>query len=207
MEQLETKGKGGTWAHAANEDFFFYWMPDEMSNSDKETLKSAAIDALKQFPAIKKSVVDQTGVQSLDGAYLLSKEEMIKSMNNLDGMSEAVASANNQSGKKIAAEINQEFFEMVLADLKGDVSAMMEYLNKSMSKVQAVVKNNSSSKTFGTVICTIGLLPGLGLPITTFKYVFSNSESNDWFSKILCFTSEVYTYSYESTILDFVYEK
>jgi hypothetical protein len=197
----------GEWLHPAGSDFLFAYLSKDLPDDVKLALRSAFTDALQLPNKIKAEVKATSGQDVVNGLYLLNREAMTKAMNNVDGMGQTTDDTQTKKGRDVSVGINAEFFAAVLAGLAGDVSSMMKYLTDEMGDLQAQVRDSTVTESFGTVIGTISVEPMLGVPVTTFKYVFSDSKTSDWFVSVPCGTAEEHDYDYSFTVVDYVYEK
>lgn len=197
----------GEWLHPAGSDFVFAYIDSSWADDVKASMRAAYIDALQMPNKIKAEVKQTSGQDVVNGLYLLNQADMTKAMNNIDGMGETTVDQKNESGSGTAVSINAQFFTAVLAGLSGDVAPMMTYLTEEMGDVQAETKNSTVTETFGTVIGTVSVMPELDVVVTTFKYVYSNSETSSWFVQLNCGSTESYSYDYSFTVVDYEYDK
>ena len=195
----------GQWMHAPSSNFLFAYIDNSWSAADKTAVAQAFKDALQMSTKIKNAVKATSGQDVVNGLYLLDQPAMTKAMNSIDGMGMTSAVKSHQAGSSTAVGITQEFFNSVLGGLGGDVAPMLKYLTTQMGDIQVEVKKNTSSKTFGIVIGLISLMPGLGIPITSFQYVYSSQATSSWFTKILCSSAEKHTYQYEYVVTNYNY--
>ncbi len=197
----------GSWMHAPGSTFVFAYLYDNWSQQVKQDMAAAFSDALAMSETIKNAVKDTSGQDVVDGLYLLDQEAMTKAMNSIPGMGMTGAKQGGASGRGTATKINGEFFATVLAGLGGDVAPILEYLNDSMAKVQAQTRQSTVKKDFGTVMGMVSLMPILNVPVTTFSYVYSGSETKSFFVSTICGSHEEYSYDYKYTNAVYNYNK
>ena len=117
------------------------------------------------------------------------------------------ADQQHKSGSGTAISINGEFFAAILGGLSGDVEPMMTYLTTQMGDVQAETKKSTVTEDFGIVVGFVSLMPVLNVPVTSFQYVYSSSETSEWFVKTSCSSTEHHSYDYKYTVVDYNYDK
>ncbi len=195
----------GSWLHAPSSDFIFAYEPANMSASDKKALGKAFSDALPMSSKIKAAVKKTSSQDVVNGLYLLDQKAMTKAMNSIDGMGMTAAAKKHMAGDEKAEGITQDFFNSVLGALGGDVAPMLKYLQTQLGDVQAQKKKETTETTFGIVVGLISLMPGLGIPVTSFQYVFLDKSQSTEFEKILCFSSTSYTYKVDYTVANYNY--
>lgn len=187
----------GTWLSSQGSDFVFAYVKNAWDPDTKAKVGEAFEDALDLPNTIKEAVKNTSGDEVLAGVYILDKDAMIKAMNSIQGMAETSASTNSKKGEGTAASINEEFFQAVLAGLKGDVSGILDYLNQEMGGFQAQLEKTTTYSSFGSNIGMISAIPELGVVTTSFSYAFSSSETGHWMVNVNCGSVEHYSYDYE----------
>ena len=197
----------GTWLHAPGSDFLFAFIQNDWSADVKQQVTQAFEDALKMSTAIKKEVKATSGDDVVNGLYLLNQPAMTKAMNNIDGMGETSVDQQEKSGSGTTVSINMEFFAAILGGLDGDVAPLMAYLTTQMGDVIAETRRSTVTENFGTVIGLISVMPGLGVPVTSFQYVFSSAETSAWVVKLVCGSAQHYSYDYKYTVVNYNYNK
>lgn len=196
----------GQWMHANGSDFLFTFINKDWDSKVKESVVNAFEAALAMSSIIKAAVKNTSGEDVVDGLYLLDQSAMTKAMNSIDGMGETSVDHKEEKGDGTAVSINQQFFTAVLAGLGGDVAPIMTYLTQEMGNVQAQTKKSTVTENFGTVVGLISLMPELDVPVTTFQYVYSSSETSEWFVKVNCASVEHYSYDYTFTVVNYNYD-
>lgn len=207
LEYRVTLTDDGKWMHAPGSDFLFAYIDDDWSATLKEAVASAFETALGMSSTIKGAVKDTSGQDVVNGLYLQNQADMTKAMNSISGMGETSADTKNESGSGTAVTITKEFFVAVLAGVSGNVEPLMVYLTEEMGDVQAQTKKSTVTDTFGTVIGTISVMPELDVPVTTFQYVFSNTETSEWFVSVPCGSVEHEDYDYSFQVVNYNYDQ
>ncbi|MEC7770710.1 MAG: hypothetical protein VX798_05965 [Bacteroidota bacterium] len=197
----------GTWLHAPGSDFLFAYLKKDWPADLTKKVTQAFEDALEMSSTIKDQVKDTSGDDVKNGLYLLNQSAMTKAMNNIDGMGETEVNQDGKSGSGTTVSINMEFFKAILGGLDGDVAPLMTYLNTQMSDVIAETRKSTVTQNFGTVIGLISVMPVLNVPVTSFQYVFSSAETSQWFVKLICGSTQHYSYDYKYTIVNYNYDK
>ena len=200
-----TLTESGKWYHAEGSDFVFAYLETEWPADVKQAVTTAFEAALKMPTQIKAAVKSTSGQDVVGGLYLQNQAAMTKAMNSIDGMGMTSSTQNEEQGSGTAFSINQDFFNAVLGGLSGDVAPMMNYLTSQMGDLQATTKQSTESDVFGTVIGMISVMPVLNVPVTTFRYVFSDDQTRTWFVSIPCGSSENQSYDYSYTAVDYNY--
>ena len=195
----------GQWMHAPGSDFIFAYIEDSWDTAVKTDVTKSFKKALSMSSVVKKAIKATSGEKVLNGLYTLDQPAMTKAMNSINGMGMTTAVKNSKSGSGTAVSINKEFFGSVLAGLGGDVAPLMTYLTQEMGDFKAEVKNQKTKGEFGTLIGMVGVMPGLGIPVTTFKYAFSSQKSKQWLVKLNCGSVSHHSYSYSYTAVDYNY--
>ena len=203
---LVTTTDTGQWLHAPGTDFLFAFIEDAWSQTLKDAVSKAFVNALQMSNKIKAAVLNTSGQDVVNGLYLLDQSAMTTAMNSIPGMGETSVARNEESGEGTAASINEQFFKVVLAGLSGDVAPILNYLNEEMGAVQAQTKKSKVTSEFGTVIGLISVMPVLNVVVTTFQYAYSSSETAEWFTKIVCGSVEHYSYDYKFTVVNYNYD-
>ena len=196
----------GKWMHAPGSDFLFAFLDPTWEADVVKQVTASFEAALKMSTIVKKAVKDTSGQDVVNGLYLLDQVSMTKAMNSIEGMGMTSADQENESGSGTAASINGQFFSAILGGLTGDVAPMMAYLTTQMGDIQAETAKSTVTKTFGTIVGMVSLMPVLNVPITTFQYVFSSSTVSDWFVSINCASVEEYSYNYAYTVVNYNYD-
>lgn len=187
----------GSWMHAPGSTFVFAYLKEGWPADVVTKMTNAFNDALAMSETIKDAVKTTSGQEVVDGLYLLDQPAMTKAMNSIDGMGMTTAVNGENKGNGTAAAINEQFFNGILAGLGGDIAPIMDYLNQAMAGVQAQTKKSTVTSEFGTVIGMVSLMPVLNVPVTTFSYVHTAKETESFFTKVLCVSSESYAYDYK----------
>ena len=206
-QYLVTLTDSGKWLHAPGSDFAFAYVDDNWSDTLKLAVGSAFEAALQLSSTIKEAVKHTSGEDAINGLYLLNQADMTKAMNSIDGMGQTAVDQKTESGQGTAVTINGQFFAAVLAGMSGDVAPLLTYLGESMGDVQAQTKKSTVTENFGVVIGTISVMPELDVIVTDFKYVYSTSQTSEWFVKINCGSTEHYSYDYSFTVVNYNYAK
>ena len=201
---LVTLTETGKWLHAPGSDFLFAYLENNWPESVQNAVTQAYEDALSMSSVIKASVKNTSGQDVVNGLYLLNQPAMTEAMNAIDGMGQTDVNSFNESGSGTAVSINGEFFAAILGGLGGDVAPLLTYLTTEMGDVQA---QSPVTQAFGTVIGMISVMPVLNVPVTTFQYVYSDSQTGKWFVKVNCGSSEHYSYDYSYTVVAYNYVK
>lgn len=198
MEYMLTQAPTtGSWMHAPGSSFVFAYLKQGWPADVVTKMTNAFNDALAMSETIKNAVKTTSGQDVVNGLYLLDEPAMTKAMNSIDGMGMTTALKGGNKGSGTAAAINEQFFSGILAGLGGDIAPILDYLNKAMADVQAQTKKSTVTSEFGTIIGMVSLMPVLNVPVTTFSYVHTAKETQSFFTKVLCFSSESYSYDYE----------
>jgi hypothetical protein len=195
----------GKWMHAPGSDFLFAYIDDSWSSALKDAVAEAFEKALGMSSNIKQAVKDTSGQDVVNGLYLLDQADMTMAMNSIQGMGETSVDQKSESGQGTAVTINGQFFTAILAGLGGDVEPMMAYLTEAMGDVQAQTKQSTVTENFGTIIGLISVMPELNVVVTDFQYVYSTTETSEWFVKVNCGSVEHYSYDYSFTVVDYNY--
>lgn len=203
---LVTVTDSGEWLHPAGSDFLFAYLDASLPDDVKLSIRTAYTQALQLPNKIKAEVKSTSGQDVVNGLYLLDQTAMTMAMNNVDGMSQTTVDQQSKSGTDVSVGINAEFFTAVLAGMGGDVAPMMTYLTGEMGDLQGQVRTADVKENFGTVIGTVSVEPILGVPVTVFKYVYSDQETSDWFVSVPCGSAEKHSYDYSFTVVDYLYE-
>ncbi|MDO6597485.1 hypothetical protein Q4512_11210 [Oceanihabitans sp. 2_MG-2023] len=193
--------------HAPGSDFLFAYLDNDWDPSTTKAVTDAFKEALKMSTKIKDAVKTTSGQAVVDGLYLLDQPAMTKAMNSIDGMGLTASAQHENQGSGTAVGITKEFFQVVLGGLTGDVAPMLKYLTTQMGDVQAQVKKNTVTDTFGVVVGLISVMPVLEVPVTSFQYVFSSAETSQWFVDVLCVSTDHYSYDYKYTVANYNYVK
>jgi hypothetical protein len=201
-----TTTDSGQWMHAPGSDFLFAYIEDSWSQALKDAVSSAFVSALQMSNVIKKAVFDTSGQKVVNGLYLENQAAMTEAMNSIPGMGETSVDQNEESGEGTAASINAQFFTAILAGISGDIAPILNYLNEEMANVQAQTKKSTVTDAFGTVIGLVSVMPVLNVVVTTFQYAYSSAQTAEWFTKILCASTEHYSYDYQYTVVNYNYD-
>ena len=203
---LVTVTDSGEWLHPAGSDFLFAFIDASLPDDVKLSIRTAYTQALQLPNKIKAEVKSTSGQDVVNGLYLLNQAAMTMAMNNVDGMSQTTVDQQTKSGTDVSVGINAEFFTAVLAGMGGDVAPMMTYLTGEMGDLQGQVRSSNVTENFGTIIGTVSTEPVLGVPVTVFKYVYSDDKTSDWFVSVPCGSAEKHDYDYSFTVVDYLYE-
>ncbi len=197
----------GTWLHAPGSDFLFAFLKTDWPADVTQKVTQAFEDALKLSSTIKEEVKKTSGDDVVNGLYLLNQPAMTKAMNSIDGMGETAVDQEGKSGSGTTVSINMEFFAAILGGLEGDVAPLMTYLTTQMGDVIAETRKSTVTENFGTVIGLISVMPVLNVPVTSFQYVFSSAETSAWLVKLVCGSTQHYSYDYKYTVVNYNYDK
>lgn len=203
---MVTMTDSGQWLHAPGSDFLFAYIEDSWSQTLKDAVSQAFVDALQMSNVIKKAVLDTSGQEVVNGLYLLDQSAMTTAMNSIPGMGETSVDQHEESGDGTAVSINAQFFAAILAGLGGDVAPILGYLNQEMATVQAQTAKSTVTSDFGTVIGLVSVMPVLDVVVTAFQYAYSAAETANWFTSVTCGTEKHYSYDYKFTVVNYNYD-
>ncbi|MXN75840.1 hypothetical protein GR157_13990 [Burkholderia sp. 4701] len=196
----------GTWIHAASSDFVFAYESNSLTSDEKKILGQAFEQALGIPNKIKKAVEKITGQAVAQGVYIGDFNLVINALNSIDGMAQTSENTGGDSGNRIVADITDNFFQIILSGLGGDVKPLQKYLTGQMQGFQAALSQNQNFQNFGTVIGTVSLVEGLDVPVTSFQYIYSNYTTAQWVEQLSCSSVEKQSYSYNYTDVTFLYD-
>lgn len=197
----------GKWLHAPGSDFLFAYLEDNWPTDVLQAVTTAFETALGMSTTIKSSVQSTSGQDVVNGLYLLDQTAMTKAMNAIPGMGQTTVDQNAEEGSGTAVTITGDFFAAILGGLGGDVEPMLTYLTTQMGDIQAQTKQSTVTENFGTVIGLISVMPVLNVPVTTFQYVYSSTQTSQWFVKVNCGSVEHQSYDYSYTVVSYNYQK
>ncbi|MBN2069011.1 MAG: hypothetical protein JW739_05175 [Opitutales bacterium] len=204
-EYFKFSTESGVWLHGPDSNLAFAFIQNSWSEETKENMEKAFVKCTELFPVIIDEVEKTTESPVVNGLYLLNKDQMIKVMNSIQGMGQTSAQNQEFDGYANATTICKLFFNDLLSNLGGDVTPMMNYLVEQMRIVQEQAEEATIDNDFGILVGIASLMPVLEMPITTFVYISTQSESKSWFVSLSCLNPKKVKFSIKTTVVKWNY--
>ncbi len=200
MNYTVTSTDSGKWLIAVGSVQLFTFIKNEWPHAIKVNVTQKYEAALAISAEITESVKKKDEKDIAGGLFILDQLAMTKAMNSIDGMGMTSAANKKMNGTGTAGGVTKDFFNTILGALDGNVTPILEHLQKQLGQIQTLKKQNTSKSTFGIVVGLISLMPTLDIPITTFQYVYLDKSQSSEFEKFHCLSSRSYSYKIDYTV-------
>lgn len=190
--------KTGMWLHSIDTNFLFSFIPNTYTKKEKQDTINCFKENLKTLLLIQNKTIDIIGRDSVaDSLYFVNKDQIIKTMISIPGMGMTSVLTSDKEVSGTAASINLNLFKNILSETGGEVDVLNEFLIKSMGKLQFLSKKSTEKEYNGMIVGVVSLMPILGIPVVTFKYIYTASDTKEHFQTMSCEDEKKYIFDEE----------